>query len=129
MNKAILAFTSALLLGGSAFGQLSINEDENKKVESIKVEGPSDNGDIKRAKTDNLKFISGDLFNGRLVKVSDKGLVWNHPDATADITFKTNNLDVVSLGHVPVSLRREGVSDITLTNGDKLFGIIEEVLP
>ena len=127
MNKTILAFTSALLLGGSLFGQLSVNQDENKKVESIKVDGPSDNGDIKRAKPDGLKFISGDLFNGRLVKVSEKGLVWNHPDATADITFKTNNLDIVNLGHVPVSLRREGVSDITLTNGDKLFGIVDEL--
>ena len=128
LNNKLLAFTSALLLGaGSLMGQITVNEDDNKKVESIKVEGPSDDGDIKRAKADSLRFISGDLFNGRLVNVTKEGLVWNHPDAKSNITFKTDNLDVVNLGHVPVSLRREGVSDITLTNGDKLFGIIDEL--
>lgn len=108
-------------------GQLTVNEEDNKKVETIKVDGPSDDGELKRAKADGLRFTSGDLFNGKLVKVSEKGLIWNHPDATANINFKPDNLDVIDFGHVPVSLRRAGVSDITLTNGDKLFGVIDEL--
>ena len=39
LNNKLLAFTSALLLGaGSLMGQITVNEDDNKKVESIKVE-------------------------------------------------------------------------------------------
>ena len=56
LNNKLLAFTSALLLGaGSLMGQITVNEEDNKKVESIKVDGPSDNGDIKRAKADSLR--------------------------------------------------------------------------
>lgn len=129
LNKKILAFTAALLAGGSALmGQLNINEEDTKKVDNqIKVDGPAEGGEVKRAKADDLNFISGDYFTGRLVKFSKDGLVWEHDDATAPITFKPTNLDEVKFGHVPVTLRRAGVSDITLTNGDKFYGIIDEL--
>jgi len=129
LNKKILAFTAALLAGGSALmGQLNINEDDTKKVDNqIKVDGPAEGGELKRAKADDLNFISGDYFTGKLVKFSKEGLVWEHADATAPITFKPTNLDIVKFGHVPVTLRRAGVSDITLTNGDKFYGIIDEL--
>lgn len=128
IKKKLLAFTAALLAGGSLMAQLSINEEDNKKVDNqIKVDGPAEAGDLKRAKADEINFISSDFFTGKLVNFSKDGLIWEHPDATAPITFKPTNLDEVRFGHVPVTLRRAGVSDITLTNGDKLYGIIDEL--
>ena len=60
LNKKILAFTAALLAGGSALmGQLNINEEDTKKVDNqIKVDGPAEGGEVKRAKADDLNFIS-----------------------------------------------------------------------
>jgi hypothetical protein len=127
INKKILAFTSLLFFGGSLMGQLTVDENDNKKVISIEVEGPRESGELKRAKPDGLNFISGDLFNGSLLNITEKGLVWKHPDATSDITFKQDNLDVINFGHVPVNYRKAGVSDISLTNGDRLFGTIDEL--
>ena len=128
LNKSLVAFTSALLVGGSLFAQLEINEAEKSEVKNIiEVAGPKEDGEAKRAKADDLRFISGDYFKGSLVSVTEEGLKWSHPDAKSDIMFRTDNLDKVSFGHIPVSLRRSGVSDITLTNGDKLFGLIDEL--
>ena len=128
LSKNILAFTSALLISGSLFAQLEINEAEKSEVKNvIEVAGPQEDGEAKRAKADDLKFISGDYFKGNLVSITEEGLKWSHSEAKSDIVFRPDNLDRLSFGHIPVSLRRSGVTDVTLTNGDKLFGLIDEL--
>jgi hypothetical protein len=128
LSKKILSFTSVLFVASSLFGQLEINEAEKSEVKNkIEIAGPQETGEVKKTKVDDLKFIKGDYFTGNLVSYNEKGLTWSHPDAASEILFKTTNLDQMSFGHIPVSLRRSGVTDITLTNDDKLFGIIDEL--
>ncbi|MCH2204734.1 MAG: hypothetical protein MK132_02535 [Lentisphaerales bacterium] len=128
LSEKILAFTSALLISGSLIAQLEINEAEKSEVKNvIEVAGPQEDGEAKRAKADDLKFISGDYFKGSLVSITEEGLKWSHSEAKSEIVFRPDNLDKLSFGHIPVSLRRSGVTDITLTNGDKLFGLIDQL--
>ncbi|NQZ57289.1 MAG: hypothetical protein HRT88_07445 [Lentisphaeraceae bacterium] len=130
INRRILSWTSALLLSGvSLFAEIAIEEGSTKKVENtIEVAGPLDrNVEIKRVKPDDITFIDGDFFKGSLVSVDDKELTWNHPHAKSDIIFDNKNLDTINFGHIPVSLKPSGVSNISLTNGDRLFGLITEL--
>ena len=130
ISKHMLTWSSALLLGGSSlFAEIAIEEKSTKNVENaIDVAGPVDrNVEIKRVKPDDITFIDGDFFKGSLVSVDNKELTWDHPQAKSDIVFDCKNIDMINFGHIPVSLKPGGVSNISLTNGDRLFGLISEL--
>ncbi len=89
MKRRLFVLTTALMAGTSLFAQLTVDENSNKKVETvINVQGPTETGgDIKRVKPDEISFMTGDMFTGKLVKFTKDGLIWEHADATGPITF------------------------------------------
>jgi len=76
---------------------------------------------------DRIEFLNGDQLSGRLVSLSPRELLWQHPDVEDDLRFRLANLKAIELHSLPQAPSAANLVRIGLTNGDSLRGRVVEM--
>jgi hypothetical protein len=78
---------------------------------------------------DTLALLNEDLMRGAILSIDPNadGVRWQHPNVKSAIDFDLSSVDRITLGDATPTAADGNVSEVILTNGDKLRGAIKDL--